>query len=276
MFCFYPTGQSFLEDNAEILARNPLETAFFEGNAQSMPNMQEGFAVKVWNDGGCLVALRVQALPMLLFGDESLGGELAACLWEHGQTFNRLLAAQPAAEAFLAAYEALAGGRHQVNHAMTLMSCRVLHDTPTAEVTSPTEADVEELAGLVLRFRAEATGRIGDLAADITDVRAALGSYAIVRRQGRIAALARRCREAPQLCAVARVFTLPELRGHGLARQVVTALTREILQDGKLPYLYVDQKNPISNHLYQSIGYTYETPQYEIAYFSASPAGRSA
>jgi len=57
-----------------------------------------------------------------------------------------------------------------------------------------------------------------------------------------------------------------EFHGKSLARKVVTYLTNAILQSGKLAYLYVDKANLISNHLYQSIGYEYVTPQIEIRY----------
>lgn len=266
MFHFYPTGQSFLDDNAEILTRSPLETVFFEGNAKNMPDMRDGFAVKVWDGGGSLLALRLKTWPMVLFGEPSLCGELAACLWEQKCTFTRVLTSLPLAETFFTAYEALAGGGHRIRHAMTVMCCRTLRDVPTDAVSAATEADVDEIAGLVLRFHAEALGEIGEPTAVADDVRRRLGNYAIARWEGRIAAIACRNREMERLCAVSGVYTLPEARGHGLARQVVTALTRDILQRGKLPYLFVEQKNPVSNHLYQSIGYTYEMPQYEIDY----------
>ncbi len=70
---------------------------------------------------------------------------------------------------------------------------------------------------------------------------------------------------------MSNVYTHPAFRGQGLARQVVSSLTREILAQGKLPYLYVDQRNPISNRLYQRVGYVYHAPQGEYLY---TPPGR--
>ena len=67
-------------------------------------------------------------------------------------------------------------------------------------------------------------------------------------------------------CWPGSLWPIEEYRGQGFARQAVTYLTRDIIQRGKTAYLYVDKANPISNHLYQSIGYKYDTPMTEAEY----------
>jgi len=55
---------------------------------------------------------------------------------------------------------------------------------------------------------------------------------------------------------IALVYTPPERRGRGYAGACVTALTREVLASGKQHCcLYTDLSNPISNRVYQRIGY---------------------
>ena len=51
------------------------------------------------------------------------------------------------------------------------------------------------------------------------------------------------------------LFRSPAYRGKGLARLVVNTAKNEILAQGKLATLNVDKKNPISNHLYRSLGF---------------------
>ena len=51
------------------------------------------------------------------------------------------------------------------------------------------------------------------------------------------------------------VYTPNAYRGRGYARKVVNSLKNEILASGKIATLNVDRKNPISNHLYSSLGF---------------------
>lgn len=51
------------------------------------------------------------------------------------------------------------------------------------------------------------------------------------------------------------VFTPAAERGHGYAAWVVATLTQDILDDGDVATLFTDQANPVSNHVYERIGY---------------------
>jgi predicted GNAT family acetyltransferase len=52
------------------------------------------------------------------------------------------------------------------------------------------------------------------------------------------------------------VYTPPELRGQGYASTCVAALSQAMLNSGrKFCYLFTDLSNPVSNQLYQRIGY---------------------
>ena len=60
----------------------------------------------------------------------------------------------------------------------------------------------------------------------------------------------------PNGIRVAWVYTPPENRGKGFAGACVAALSEKLLDDGrKFCFLYTDLANPISNHVYQKIGY---------------------
>lgn len=55
---------------------------------------------------------------------------------------------------------------------------------------------------------------------------------------------------------VAMVYTPPELRGRGYASACTAAVSQIVLDRGKqFCFLYTDQLNPTSNHIYQQIGY---------------------
>ncbi len=63
-------------------------------------------------------------------------------------------------------------------------------------------------------------------------------------------------RDLPHGMAVAAVYTPPEERGRGYATALVTALCRRVLAMEKAYVcLFVDDRNPISNHVYEKIGF---------------------
>ncbi len=63
-------------------------------------------------------------------------------------------------------------------------------------------------------------------------------------------------RSTKNIGIVGIVYTPPALRGKGYARSCVQELSKQILRNGFSSCgLFTDQSNPISNHLYKSIGY---------------------
>ena len=51
------------------------------------------------------------------------------------------------------------------------------------------------------------------------------------------------------------VYTRDEYRNFGYARKIVNTIKNEILDMNEVATLNVDKKNPISNHLYASLGF---------------------
>lgn len=54
---------------------------------------------------------------------------------------------------------------------------------------------------------------------------------------------------------VGPVYTPPEHRGRGYASNAVAEVSRMIQQRGARPCLYTDQANPVSNRIYQALGF---------------------
>jgi len=68
--------------------------------------------------------------------------------------------------------------------------------------------------------------------------------------------MAIRARPTPHGYTVTGVYTPPELRGRGYASACVAALSQRLLDSGKqFCTLFTDLSNPISNSIYQKIGY---------------------
>ncbi len=264
MFLTYQSGDQFLDDNKEIIQKYPLETVFFVANAENMRDMSNGFAVKAAAGEKFLLAIRYGEFPMVLFGEKGLCGELAENLIKNNLTFNGTISEESLADTFFNGYETIAGGSHRTLHSMDIMKCGSVNDTDTGMVEIASLSDAKDIIRLMDRFSEQTETRrikMDEIRSQIT-----AGRFAVVRKDGKIVSAAKKTRETEHLCSISGVFTLEEYRGKGFARQTVTYLTKSILNSGKLAYLFVDKTNPISNHLYQSIGYIYDIPQTEINY----------
>lgn len=68
--------------------------------------------------------------------------------------------------------------------------------------------------------------------------------------------MAKSMREAGEYVAVNSVYTKPEYRGRGFAGALVAHISTMILQNGKIPVLYTDLKNPASNKAYKNVGFS--------------------
>jgi predicted GNAT family acetyltransferase len=73
---------------------------------------------------------------------------------------------------------------------------------------------------------------------------------------GEIVSMAERTRPVVNVITIALVYTPPELRGKGYASSCVAALSQHLLDSGwPVCSLTTNLANPVSNHIYQRMGY---------------------
>ena len=135
---------------------------------------------------------------------------------------------------------------------MDFMEAREVTEPSCPNVEIPTEADLEELVECKTCFVKDC-GLNDPVSLERTRQR--LGEYRILRRDGKIVSMAGISAATPNAMKIAAVYTRPAYRGKGLARLVVNTAKNEILAQGKIATLNVDKKNPITNHLYRSLGF---------------------
>lgn len=265
MVKIYKSGQDFLSENSVILAKYPLETVFFEINAQFLTvTNSNDFVIRLDKDDKYLIAVHVGEFPMVIFGDNSLCADFARLAVKEKLTFPKVLGALDTCEAFLAEYDKLTGGTHKIIHAMDIMKCNEPRTSDVDGVDLATDKDLDELAQLVYSFNNEAMGESGNMEDCRQNVINNINNFAVIRKDNKIVSFASISRETAHLAAISSVYTLPQYRNMGLSCKIVTFLTKLITDSGKIPYLFVDKANPVSNHLYSKIGFTYATSQYEI------------
>lgn len=75
---------------------------------------------------------------------------------------------------------------------------------------------------------------------------------------GKIVSMASNNRESKNAATVSLVYTPKGSRGNGHASRIVAKLSQKLLNDGKAKCnLFTDLKNPVSNSIYQKIGYKF-------------------
>jgi predicted GNAT family acetyltransferase len=82
-----------------------------------------------------------------------------------------------------------------------------------------------------------------------------MGSYFGIRASdGRLVAMAGERLQSTAFAEISAVCTLPEFRGRGYARALVTFIAAQILAAGKTPFLHVKTENE-AKVVYQKIGF---------------------
>ncbi|MBE6137322.1 MAG: peptide-methionine (S)-S-oxide reductase MsrA [Erysipelotrichaceae bacterium] len=270
MFKIYTSGLEFLKENKDILNKNILDTSFFYTNARKMNGFtRENYLIKVYSNNKALLLCQYYPYNLLLFGDVSLCKEACDVICDHNLFFQAVLTTQNIYKEFYKHYEARMGGSHKVNMSMDIMYLDECADIDTTDVMACTATDKKALYSLCKEFSLEALGR-----ADASGIKSLVDDYYFnfycVKENDEIVSIARKTREDETICSISYVYTKKKFRSKGYAKKVVGKISKDILFDGKTPYLYVDKNNPISNHTYSSLGYKYGNSKYEVEYMSDS------
>ncbi|TRY96130.1 hypothetical protein DNTS_015949 [Danionella cerebrum] len=67
-------------------------------------------------------------------------------------------------------------------------------------------------------------------------------------------------------CALGMLYTVPEYRGKGIAKALVSIMSKRLLSLGYPVYCYTEEENKISHRLFTSLGFT-EEPNFRAAWF---------
>ncbi len=203
-------------------------------------------------------------LPM----PEPAAVELARALHDRGEHPGGVNGALPAAAVIAEETARLHGQRAVVDQHTRLHECReVLLPSPVeGNLRRAARADAELCLDWYRRFGAEADEQAGRTEAaaghgehvTLTEIhgRIATGSIWLLESpDGEVVHLTARNPPAFGVSRIGPVYTPKEHRGRGYAAYVVAELTRAALADGVRMCLFTDQANPVSNKVYERIGY---------------------
>ncbi len=248
MIKVYKNGTEFVNDNKVFLDENKYMSVFFYIDAKVLDDTtNSNFAIKVEDDNNKLLAIKVEPYNLLLYGDKELTLDMLNYIESNGYLFSGIMCSTDIGDNITKLrndYYKFIG--------MDFMEVSSITEESSNEVTIPTIDDLDEVYDLSCRFFKECG--LPDIL-DKTKMKDIITSYRILRRDNKIVSMAAFSFNTEDSYRITHVYTRPEYRGFGYARKVVNTLKNEIISMGKLATLNVDQANPISNHLYESLGF---------------------
>ena len=240
MIVSYQTGMEFLQDNQAYLQTNPYLSTFFTLDA---PLLKQADKINY--------ALRCEPYNLLLFGEEACVPELLRFLFDGGYEIKNYLCASELGYVLMQKMQSY-GRCYEEALAMDFMEARSTTEPSAPEVETAREDDLDEIFDCAQRFVSDC-GLLDK--PEKEPFRKILDSFRIIRADGKIVSMARIAPATQDDLRLVLVYTRNEYRGKGYARKVVNSAKNEILTSGKRATLNVDRKNPVSYHLYLSLGF---------------------
>jgi predicted GNAT family acetyltransferase len=228
------------------------------------PGAGDGAMLFGWQrpEAGPLTAafMHTPGYPVMLSAmSEAAAAELARDLTAAGRGVHGVNGAHQAADAFTAAWRDRTGDGVTVHRRMRLFRlARLAPPAPRPEGSArpATGTDRDLLAAWFAAFELEiGEGAEHDHHADV-DRRLGYGGITLWEAGGVPVSVACLTRAVGGMARIGPVYTPPDLRGRGYAAGATAAVSQAALDAGvRDVVLYTDLANPVSNALYERLGY---------------------
>ena len=249
----YPDGPSFIKDNAYLLKKEKYLTSLFFIDGEILKQSgKRNYAIKTSVRGRTLLCIRVEQFNPLLYGDKECIADMLKYIKDNSLDFHGAMCSTELGDCLIkSASDSIGVHLHQAI-GMDFMSVNEITEESSKEVTAPSQDDLDELYELYCNFITDCG--LPDKP-DKALLKSRLQNFRILHRDGKIVSMASIAKDTEDSIKITHVYTRPEFRGQGHARKVVNYIKNEIISQGKTATLNVDQKNPISNRLYYSLGF---------------------
>ena len=274
----YDDPAAFLHEVRDHLAQDPVLTTVVASVAErevaegtlAEPGLPHWYAVTRDAAGGVTgVAMRTapfapHPLFVLPMPDEAAVA-LARLLHERGEPVGGANGALPAVRVLVDETARLSGGTVRVRMHTRLFELREVRDSrrPEGLLRTATDADLDVAVAWFEAFHRDAdeqAGREGGHEAEavtreLVQTRVERGHVFLWEVDGEPVHLTGRNPASYGAARIGPVYTPRAHRGRGYASATVAELSRRILDEGDRPCLFTDQANPVSNRVYERIGY---------------------
>ncbi len=269
MFKLYKSGHDFFEDNKSYLLDNILETQLIIKNTLNNNEVTTSnqYFIKVYTKDSFLLIICKKPYNLLLAGNKDLIKEGVKLLFDYNLHFPGILSTNELCNEFIKEYSALLGGTFKVKTKMQIMKHSNKIDDFTNNVTKLTLDNRKDLENIMIVFYEDALSKkLSTKELEEKAIQYIEGGVYGIFEDNKLVCIAARARTFINASSVSLVCTLREYRNIGYAKQIVKYITKEIHDENKIPTLFVDANNPISNKAYLDIGYNYFCDQVDYTY----------
>ena len=187
----------------------------------------------------------------MLYGDKSLLEEMLIIIKRKKYKCDKIMASSIIGEELMKISKSILNKSYYEFLGMDFMEASEFSEESSKLVTKASEEDVNEIYELLKGFIKDC--HLDDVA-KLESVKKNIDKYRIIKIDNKIVSMAIFSKNDNSY-HISEVYTRDEYRGRGYAKKVVNAVKNEILALGMKATLNVDKKNPISNHLYESLGF---------------------
>ena len=250
MIKVYKNGKSFIEENHTFLDLNKYASTFFYLDAKLLNEVSKtNYAIKVEKDKDTLLALKVEPYNLLLYGCRVCLKELLEYLSKEEYEVEGILCEKSIGDELIT----LTNDKYYLSMGMDFMEARSFTLPSSKDVVVPTLEDVDEIYDSIACFIKDCG--LTDPLPKKERVIKNLPNYRVIKIDGKIVSMASFSEDTKDSYRITNVYTKPEYRGKSYAKKIVNNIKNEILDMGKLATLNVDINNPISYHIYESLGF---------------------
>ncbi len=266
----YQNGLDFFKDQRQSLFSNELakmKNVFFYFNAMKLQNCDDqNFAVNISNDKEQLTILSKSPHPTLLFGNQELCLPAVRSLKENHLIIKNIMGEHELVLSFAEAYQK----EYELEQRMILMYLQKKPDIKVEERVENGFDVINQLADAYCQYYKEVLKKEISLEESFQELSANAKDFSCLLIGDEVVSFAAKSRDFEETCAISHVYTLPNYRYQGYAKQIVSVVAGSILLNHKIAYLYVDKNNLIAYHVYQKLGFCKEAEISKLRFIEKS------
>jgi len=267
----FKTPNDFLDAALDYLEAHEVLNGLMLGIAfrlsQSAPRRRNRPFLAVAVDGGELVGAALMTPPrkMVLYSHLPECQPVVLALWDAlaggGWTVPAVIGPANVADAWAEMWERQNGRSPKPGMRQRAFELRQVQPLtlPPGQLRLPTADDFERVVEWIQAFHKDAHIQ-DDLESAELLARGKMQNgdlFLWENESGKAVSMAAKARPTRHGITVNLVYTPAELRGRGYATACVASLSQQLLDEGyQFCTLFTDLSNPVSNHIYEKIGYT--------------------
>ena len=279
-FIKYDNIEDIMKDNFELILKKEWLNCLMVGNCLEGQKIgTEGWLLAriTKNEETELIILYRKPWKLIMYSptdneSDELYKFAAEEIYKQDNNLFGVLAETLISNKFAKYYSEVAKKQYKLVHPMKILVLeKMLPNQFREEVTfrKATEQDREQLTKYIKQFNEEALQQeVSDEDANNKFNLYFEKGYFVLEKEGKIVSQAIFARNLLKGKCVSGVYTPKEERGKGYAYNLVYQLSKKSLKEGaEYCVLYTDAENPISNHIYEKIGYVKRIECEELEFY---------